>query len=128
MSIKVTDFKPAESLDEVQRMALLKVAIAFTELAAELETLCPASNHRAICMNHLLTAKMFASQSITHTGAVKALGAADNITVGIQSAPEPVKAPVVDINQEVNEVMKQVEAESPLKEYKKKEVSEEDFA
>jgi hypothetical protein len=70
MSIKITDFKPAEGLDEVQRMSILKIANSFSDIAAEVEYLCPDSNYKAICMSHLLTAKMFATQSVTHTGYV----------------------------------------------------------
>lgn len=59
-------FKPADRLDNIQSMKVLKTTTAFIELALEIESLIPHSPDRIVILRKLLSVKQDCIQAITH--------------------------------------------------------------
>lgn len=80
MAISTKDFTPNNQLDDEQRSILLKINIEFPEFAKMIDELLPESQQKNACMENLLAAKFFATQSVTH----------GKDAVGFIPAPKPV--------------------------------------
>lgn len=66
MQVKITDFKPVESLEERQATTLHLLSEAYSIFADGLIHTIAAGPHREKCLQLLLESKFFASQAVTH--------------------------------------------------------------